>query len=86
VVGEVFAMDIHFIFRAVQKANVVYLDKTFGNYRYLEGTRTFEDVKTGMNPVRVKKITDDYRRQLPAHLRAWLSLSEIWDRMLRSVR
>jgi GT2 family glycosyltransferase len=86
VVGEVFAMDIHFIFRAVQKANVVYVDKTFGNYRYLEGTRTFEDVKSGMNPVRVKKITDDYRRQLPAHLRAWLSLSEIWNRMLRGVR
>jgi len=86
VVGEVFAMDIHFIFKAVQQANVVYVNQTFGNYRYLEGTRTFEDVKNGMNPVRVRKITEDYRKQLPAHLRARLSLSEIWDRMRRVVR
>ena len=85
-VGEIFAMDIHFIFRAVQHANVAYVDKTFGNYRYLEGTRTFEDVKNGMNSVRVKKITDDYRRQQPAYIRAWLSLSQVQARILRAVR
>jgi hypothetical protein len=86
VVGEVFAMDMHFIFRAVQAANIVYVNKILGNYRYLEGTRTFEDTKNGMNSVRVKSITDAYRQQQPAYLRAWLSLSETWESLRRIVR
>jgi hypothetical protein len=77
---------MHFIFRAVQAANIVYVNKILGNYRYLEGTRTFEDTKNGMNSVRVKSITDAYRQQQPAYLRAWLSLSETWESLRRIVR
>jgi len=81
-VDERFVMDVHFVFKAVQKANVTYVDKIWGNYRYLEGTTTFEDVKNGMNPVRVRNITEHYRKQQPIYLRAYLSMTEAWARMM----
>jgi glycosyltransferase involved in cell wall biosynthesis len=69
---EHFGMDVHFIFKAVQEAHVTYVDRVWGNYRYLESTKTFGDVKSGMNEVRVRAITEHYRRQQPLHLRAYL--------------
>ena len=65
---EHFGMDVHFVFKAVQNANVTYMDRTWGNYRYLESTKTFGDVKSGMNAVRVRAITEHYRRQQPVYL------------------
>jgi glycosyltransferase involved in cell wall biosynthesis len=82
-VDENFGMDVHFIFKAVQAAHVVYVDRLWGNYRYLENTKTFQDVVSGMNSVRVKNITDHYRRLQPFHVKAWLSLTELTSRLLR---
>jgi glycosyltransferase involved in cell wall biosynthesis len=80
-VGEHFGMDLHFIFRAVQRANVHYIDRTLGNYCYLKETKTFKDTQTGMNSVRVRKITEHYRKQQPLHIRAYLSANEVWGRL-----
>ena len=79
--GEHFAMDVHFIFRAVQRANVTYVDKTWGNYRYLQSTKTFGDVQSGMNEVRVREITQHYRQQQPLHIRAYLRATEALARI-----
>ena len=78
---EHFGMDVHFVFRAVQNANVSYVDKTWGNYRYLEGTKTYNDVETGMNSIRVRSITQHYREQQPVYLRAYLRAVEAWTRI-----
>jgi len=82
-VGEHFGMDVHFVFKAVQKANVRYVNRPWGNYRYLEATKTFGDVKSGMNSVRVRNITEQYRKQQPIYLRAYLAASELLSRMVR---
>ena len=83
---EHFGMDVHFVFKAVQKANVVYVDRLWGNYRYLESTKTYSDVQTGMNSVRVRSITEHYRQQQPMYLRAYLRAAEAWSRMLPGKR
>src|SRR5262245_18562884 len=83
-IGEHFSMDVHFVFKAIQKANVIYIDRTFGNYRYLESTKTFEDVKSGMSAVRVRRITEHYRKQQPIHLRAYISATEVLARLLQA--
>lgn len=68
-VEEHFGMDVHFIFRAVRAAHVEYVDKVWGNYRYLSGTKTYTDVLSGQNKIRVVAITDYYRQQAPFHYR-----------------
>ena len=83
-VEEHFGMDLHFIFKAVQAAQVKYVDKTFGNYRYLSDTKTFKDVESGQNAVRVTAITDFYRNQAPFYYRIYsrlyITLREMYDR------
>jgi len=71
---EHYGMDVHFIFMAVQKAKVTYVDKLWGNYRYLEGTKTYEDDKSGGNAIRVKQITEYYRKQQPLFYKFYLDI------------
>ena len=80
-VGEHFGMDVHFIFKAAQNANITYVDRPWGNYRYLESTKTFDDVQSGMNEVRVQAINRHYRRQQPVYLRAYLLAVDTWARI-----
>ena len=63
-VDEHFGMDLDFILRATQAANLIYIDETWGNYRYLEGTKTFNDDKSGNNAIRVRAMVNTYRKQL----------------------
>ncbi|ACH39582.1 MAG: hypothetical protein ACD_55C00099G0009 [uncultured bacterium] len=84
--GEHFGMDLQFIFQAVQKAKVTYLDETWGNYRYLEGTKTYEDDKSGGNGTRVKQMTLRYRQQQPLYYRVYLLAIEAWIRAVRLIR
>ncbi|HEY4743501.1 MAG TPA: glycosyltransferase family 2 protein [Desulfuromonadaceae bacterium] len=79
---EHYGMDLHFIFKAVQQAHVTYVDALWGNYRYLKGTKTYEDHMSGMNAVRVTGITEQYRRQQPAYIRAYLCFLNRYDKLL----
>lgn len=78
---ERFGMDVHFMFRAVQNARVAYVDRTWGNFRYLRTTKTWEDVESGRNALRLKLITAHYRREQSDYVRAWLRLTKIWSRL-----
>jgi hypothetical protein len=80
-ISEHFGMDVHFIFKAVQHADVTYVDKTWGNYRYLQDTKTFRDVQSGMNAARVREITRLYRQQQPLYIRAYLRATEALARI-----
>lgn len=79
---EHYGMDVHFIFKAVQQATVTYVDKTWGNYRYLEGTKTYEDDKSGGNAMRVKRITEHYRKRQPIYYRIYLAVVETWEKIM----
>lgn len=64
-VEEHYGMDLDFIIRAVQTANVKYVNETCGNYRYLEGTKTYNDDKSGENTRRIKAIVKEHRKKMP---------------------
>jgi glycosyltransferase involved in cell wall biosynthesis len=74
VVDEHYGMDIHFLFRSVHAAHVKYVDRTWGNYRYLAGTKTYMDVASGQNKLRVAEIAEYYRKQAPVHYRLFSTL------------
>jgi glycosyltransferase involved in cell wall biosynthesis len=72
-IDDHFGMDVNFIFRALQTAQVKYVDRLWGNMRYFADTKTFRDVASGQNRIRVGKITDFYRKQAPFHYRVYSS-------------
>jgi len=63
--NEHFAMDLDFILSAVKVAHVKYVDETWGNFRFIEGTKTFEDYKSGESQKRAFKILDQHFNALP---------------------
>lgn len=67
-VDEHFAMDVDFIFRAVQVVDIKHLDETWGNYREIEGTKTILDWRSGEGAKRSYALIKRYRQQLPIHL------------------
>jgi len=72
-VDEHYGMDLDFILRAVQAAHVKYIDEMFGNYRYLEGTKTFDDDISGKNQQRVRSIISGHRNAMPLLIRLKIS-------------
>lgn len=64
-VDEHYAMDIDFLFRAVQAATVHYKDETWGNYRKIEGTKTANDIENGQNLQRIDRLIQRYKKNLP---------------------
>jgi glycosyltransferase involved in cell wall biosynthesis len=75
-IDDHYSMDLDFILRAVQKANLKYVNEIFGNYRRVEGTKTVEDAKSGKIGERVEKIFATYRQQLPVMQRWFIVLRE----------
>ncbi len=69
---EDYAMDIDFLLRAVQAAKVKYVDETWGNFRYLEGTKSFEDTQSGQGEKRYQELLENYRKQLPFFLQFYV--------------
>lgn len=42
-----FEMDLDFILKAIMNSHTEYVDITLGNFRFIRGTKTFEDFKNG---------------------------------------
>ncbi|MBD2605356.1 glycosyltransferase [Scytonema hofmannii FACHB-248] len=59
------SMDLHFMLQAVQAATVKYVDETWGNFRLLKGTKTFNNNLSGQTMPRIESIMASYRKNLP---------------------
>jgi glycosyltransferase involved in cell wall biosynthesis len=77
---EHYAMDVDFVIRAVRAAHVVYLDEMLGNFRYLEGTKTFTKDSSGETQQIVRKVVYRHLQELPLFLRLKLMVRYEWPR------
>ena len=77
-VEEHFTLDIDFLIRAVQAAHVTYLDEFWGNYRFIEGTKTFQDTQNNLCTRRFASTLNEYRKQLALHLRILIAIKRLW--------
>ena len=59
-------MDLYFIFAVVQVANTFYLDKIISNYRFIPGTKTFDDRESKTSRIRYKAFMDMYKQKFSA--------------------
>jgi glycosyltransferase involved in cell wall biosynthesis len=79
-VNEEFAMDLDFLLRAVQVAHVKYVDEIWGNYRYIPGTKTFNDITEGSSRDRAQRIFHHYKQRLSPWQRWQVSLLQQFHR------
>lgn len=64
-VDEHYALDLDFILRAVQVANVKYIDVTWGNFVMVEGSKTYVDSRRSQGFLRYKNVLKSYWKDLP---------------------
>ncbi|AKG20953.1 glycosyltransferase family 2 protein [Calothrix sp. 336/3] len=63
--SENYAMDLDFILKAVQVANIKYIDETWGNFRLHENTKTYNSIQSGNTMTDMHRIMRLYRKNLP---------------------
>lgn len=80
-----YIMDLEFFLRAVQVANIVYVNEDWGNFRYLEGTKTFEINQRGGNWYLKKKLFQKYQKDLPLFQRLILKPRIIYYNNLKPI-
>lgn len=72
---EHYALDLDFILRAVQVANIKYVDELWGNYRIVEGTKTFNDNDIGRSAYRREMMLGKYWKKLSFSQRLRVSIN-----------
>lgn len=86
-VDEHYFMDIDFILRAVQVANVKYVDEVWGNYRQITGSKTVERSKARKHGYYYYKLLEKYIRKLPSKQRVVVFLgyflTRFWQKIVR---
>lgn len=80
-VSEHYALDLDFILRAVQFANVEYSNETWGNFRLIKGTKTFNDWETGQNVERCRVIFEKYKQDLPPQTLKYFYLYKLFQKI-----
>lgn len=86
------AMDLDFILRAVQVAHIKYVDRIWGNYRRIEGTKTYIAMADGSSDRRVRHLLRKYRTQLTpiewlewCYWRTWTQSKSFSSRAIRKL-
>lgn len=59
-----YEMDLDFIIRAIMSSHVEYVDMALGNFRFIRGTKTFEDFKNGSGKARYHAFIKKNRNRL----------------------
>jgi glycosyltransferase involved in cell wall biosynthesis len=69
-----YTMDLDFLLRAVRTAHVKYVDETWGNFRYIRGTKTFQSKEDNQLEDIKMRVMDTCLAQLPALQRGWIKM------------
>ena len=81
-----YTMDVEFIFRAARAAHCVYVEETWGNFRFFPGTKTYEDIQQHRCGIRVAEKIHKHERILPWHLRTVTVIKRFMLRVQRIAR
>ncbi len=59
-----YEMDLDFVIKAIKNSHAIYVDVALGNFRFIRGTKTFDDFKNGNGMSRYKTFIDKNRKLL----------------------
>ncbi len=78
-----YSMDMEFVFAAVRTCRVRYEARHWGNFRFMAGTKSFENREIGLDPV--SAIARRHRRRLPVARRLLYWHVRAYDRACKVV-
>ena len=63
-INDSYTMDIDFVIRYLKIGNIKYYDEHWGNFRFIEGAKTFEDFKNKNAEKRYKALLEKYYQEI----------------------
>ena len=75
-INDHYGMDVQFFLSAVQHIEVLYVDEVWGNFRFIPGTKTFEDQKRGTDRPRISHLYRQAFANLP--FRKKVHVASVW--------
>jgi hypothetical protein len=69
-----YTMDLDFLLRAVRDAHIRYVDETWGNFRHIRGTKTFQSKVDNQLEANKMRVMNVYLKALPWLQRYWIKL------------
>ncbi|MBF0505163.1 MAG: glycosyltransferase [Candidatus Omnitrophica bacterium] len=70
-----YTMDVDFLLRAVRSAHIKYVDETWGNYRFIRGTKTFQSKEDNQLEVNKARVMNVYFKELPWFHQWWIKMN-----------
>ena len=67
-----YTMDLDFLLRAVQAAHIQYVDETWGNFRHIKGTKTFQLKENNQLQINKTRVMGPYLKTLPWLQQWWI--------------
>jgi glycosyltransferase involved in cell wall biosynthesis len=69
-----YTMDLDFLLRAVNVAYIKYVDETWGNFRYIRGTKTFQSKEDNQLEANKMRVMNVYLKELPWFHQCWIRM------------
>ena len=71
-----YTMDLDFLLRMSKAAHIKYVDETWGNYRFISGTKTFQSKLDNQLRANEMRVMDVYFRELPWFHQWWVRINQ----------
>ena len=72
-------MDLDFLLRAVRRAQVFYFEEVWGNFRWAEGTKSYESAMLGQMQARCDRLRMQYSKLLTPFARLSMRLLQVLE-------
>ncbi|MDP2653406.1 MAG: glycosyltransferase family 2 protein [Candidatus Omnitrophota bacterium] len=73
-IADHYSMDLDFLLKAMRRAHSKYIDRVLGNFRLIEGTKTFQKMRDNSLKTNKERIFSNYYRTLPWPQRVYVGL------------
>ncbi len=84
--NEHYVMDLDFLLRALSIANVYYYDETWGNFRWMEGTKTYKDYSAGLMLKRSDALRAKYYQKFSLFSKTLLQMYKALTRITNTLK
>lgn len=84
-IDDHYAMDLDFLIRAVQVANIKYVNEIWANRRHIACTKTVSHIESGEQPIYVEPLLARYRQELPRHQQFQIAICRSVDIVVRLI-
>ncbi len=81
-----YTMDLDFLLRAYPFLNIQYYQETWGNFRFIKGSKTFDDIQSGNTFKRCDELKENTYQKLSLFKKGYVRFYRFENRLLKFIQ